>query len=328
MSFAYPWLLLLLVVPPLLFFVRSRRRRVMAVAAPWPELPRRSGSRSWRVRARALLPLTRFLVLLLLVVALARPRSGEREVEITSEGLDIVIALDISGSMKAEDFQPRNRLHVAKETARDFIAGRKADRIGLVVFASNSFTQCPLTTDQDVLQNLLAEIDFGDVKDGTAIGMGIANAVNRLKDVPGKSRVVILLTDGQNNAGSIDPITAAELAHSMRVKVYTVGVGTRGEAPYPVNDPVFGERTVMVPVDIDEETLQRVAEITGGEYFRATDTQSLVEIYRRIDGLEKTKVETREWIHYSEFGSYLAIPALLLLLVEAVLGGTVLRRLP
>lgn len=328
LEFAYPWLLLLGLVPLLLIALRHRRRRSMEVFGAWPELPPRAAPRGLRARLAPHLSWLRFLALLCLVVALARPRSGEKEVEVTSEGVDIVLALDISGSMKAMDLQPHNRLAVAKASAAGFIDGRKADRIGLVVFASNSFTQCPLTTDYEVLKRLLDDVDFGDIKDGTAIGMGIANAVNRLKDVAGKSKVVVLLTDGQNNAGSVDPITAAELAHSLGIKIYTIGVGTEGEAPFPIDDPVFGQRTVMMPVQIDEATLRRVAEITNGEYFRAVDAEALDQIYRRIDALEKTKVETHEWVHYSEVGSYFAIPALLLVLAELLLGATWLRRLP
>ena len=268
------------------------------------------------------------LALVLLVVALARPRSGESEVKVNSEGIDIVLALDISSSMKAEDFQPLNRLHVAKREADRFVSGRTSDRIGLVVFAANAYTQCPLTTDYDVLHRLIEEIQFGDIRDGTAIGMAIANGVNRLKDTEGSSRVLILLTDGQNNQGTVDPVTAAELAHSLGVRIYTIGVGALDEAPYPVEDPVFGKNYVYVPAQVDEETLTQIAEITGGEYFRATDAEALAQIYDRIDAMETVEVEMREWVNYSEFGSYLMFPVLLLVLGELVLGATILRRLP
>lgn len=328
MSFAYPWLLLLGFVPLVLLAATFRWRRVRTPAAAFSNVERLGARRGRRAAFSRLLPVLRALVLLLLVLALARPRFGEREVEVTSEGLDIVLAIDVSGSMRAEDFQPHNRLHVAKQRAADFIAGRAGDRIGLVVFASNSYTQCPLTTDHGVLSRLLADVDFGEIKDGTAVGMAVANGVNRLKDVPGKSRILILLTDGRNNSGAVDPITAAELAYSLGVRVYTIGVGTLGEAPYPVDDPVFGRRYVRMEADVDEETLNRIAEITGGRYYRATDSEALDLIFQQIDQLEKTKVETREWVNYSEFGSYLAIPALLLVLLEAVLGSTWLRRLP
>ena len=284
--------------------------------------------RTWRTIGAAALPWLRFFALCLLIVALARPRTGENEVEVTSEGIDIVLAIDISSSMKAEDFQPKNRLHVAKEEAKKFVAGRKTDRIGLVVFASNSFTQCPLTTDYAVIDRLIDEIDFGDIQDGTAIGMAIANGVNRLKDVEAKSRVLIVLTDGRNNAGTIDPLTAAELAHSLGVRVYTIGVGDRDEAPFPVEDPVFGKHYVSMPAQVDEETLTQIADITDGKYFRATDAESLAGIYSRIDALEKTVVETREWVNYSDVGTRFLLPALGLLLLELITGLAFLRRLP
>ena len=328
MSFAIPWFLLLLPAPILLLVFRLRMRRRLTPAAGYSSLSLGAPGGGRRARLRSVFPYIRTLALLCLVVALARPRFGQREIEVTSEGLDIVLGLDISGSMKAEDMQPHNRLWVAKDEAKKFIANRKTDRIGLVVFASNSYTQCPLTSDYDVLTRLVDAVNYGDVKDGTAIGMAIANGVNRLKDVPGKSKIMILLTDGRNNAGTIDPITAAELARSLRVRIYAIGIGTTGSAPYPVDDPVFGRRYVQLPADVDDATLSRIAEITGGQYFRATDTAALDRIYRQIDSMEKTKVETKQWINYSEFGSYLAFPALLLVLCEAVLGATWLRKLP
>lgn len=328
MSFVWPWLLLLLPLPLVLGLLRHRRRRHLRPSAGFSDLSLLAGRPGRRARWHAALPWIRVVALLFLLVALARPRLGERQVEITSEGIDIVLALDISGSMKAEDFQPNNRLFVAKEEAKKFIAGRPNDRIGLVVFASNSYTQAPITTDHEVLSRLIDEVTFGDIKDGTAIGMAIANGVNRLKDLPGKSRVLILLTDGRNNAGAVDPATAAELARSLRVRVYPIGVGQEEDAPYPVEDPLFGKRYVRMPAQVDDEGLQRIAEITGGRYFRATDAQALDRIFGEIDQLERTKVETHEWVNYSEFGSYLALPALALLLLETVLGATWLRRLP
>ncbi len=328
MSFVWPGVLFLLPLPLLAFWWRWARRRDLEPAAGFSDLGLLAGPRGRRVMLRSFWPLLRVLALMLLVVALARPRFGERQVEITSEGIDIALALDISGSMKAEDFQPDNRLFVAKEQAKKFIAGRPNDRIGLVVFASDSYTQAPITTDHEVLRRLIDEVTFGDIRDGTAIGMAIANGVNRLKDLPGKSRVLILLTDGRNNAGTIDPFTAAELARSLRVKVYPIGVGTMEDAPYPVEDPVFGKRYVQMPAQVDDAALTRIAEITGGRYFRATDAAALDRIFGEIDRMEKTRVETREWVNYSEFGSRLALPALLLLLLETLVGATWLRRLP
>lgn len=328
MSFAYPQLLWLLVLPPLLFFWRYRKRRRMNAPVAFSSLTAVPERRTWRTVLLQVLPAFRFVALCLLVIALARPRLGEQEVEVTSEGIDIVLAIDISSSMKAEDFQPHNRLHVAKEEAKKFVAGRKTDRIGLVVFASNSFTQCPLTTDYAVIDRLIDEIDFGDIQDGTAIGMAIANGVNRLKDVDGKSRVLIVLTDGRNNAGTIDPLTAAELAHSLGVRIYTIGVGDRDEAPFPVDDPVFGKHYVSMPAQVDEEALTKIAETTNGQYFRATNAESLSRIYAMIDELEKTVVETREWVNYSDVGSRFVLPALALLLLELLSGLVFVRRLP
>ncbi len=328
MSFAQPWLLLLLPIPLLLVLYQWRRRRALVPAARYSSLDLLGGATGSRGRWRWVLPWLRVLSLTLLLVALARPRFGETEIEVRSEGVDIVLALDVSGSMRAEDFKPENRLHVAKNLAAQFIRGRVSDRIGLVVFAGNSYTHCPLTTDYEVLLRLLEEVDFGEIPDGTAIGMAVANGVNRLKDVPGGSRVLILLTDGVNNAGAVDPITAAELARSLDVRVHTVGIGALEEAPFPVDDPVFGRRYVSLPADVDGESLTRMAEITGGRYFRAVDARALDDVFREIDRMEKVEAEVREWVNYSEFGSRLAIPVLALLLLEMILGATLLRRLP
>ena len=328
MSFGQPFVLIGLLVPVLWLLWRWRRRDRFEAAAGYPDVGGLPRTPSLRVRARAGLIVVRALVLSLLVVSLARPRYGEREEIIVSEGIDIVLGLDISGSMRAEDFQPDNRLHVAKEVARRFIEGRKGDRIGLVVFASSAYTQCPLTTDYPVLLKMLDEVDFGGIKDGTAIGMAVATGVNRLREATSPSRVLILLTDGRNNAGTIDPITAAKLAKAVGVRIHTIGAGSQEEAPYPVEDPIFGKRYVMMPVQVDEGTLKQVAEITGGSYFRATDAGTLEAIYRTIDSMEKTRVETRTYVDYSEFGSVLLLPALGLLLLEMILRAGPLRKLP
>jgi len=328
MSFGHPWVLLGLIVPILWAVLRLWRRDRFEPSASFPAvegLPRGGG---WRVRARAALPILRALVLALLILALARPLYGEREELIVSEGIDIILGVDISGSMRAEDFQPDNRLHVVKEVARKFIQGRKGDRIGLVVFASSAYTQCPLTTDYPVLLQMLGKVDFGGIKDGTAIGMAVATGANRLRESGSPSRVMILLTDGRNNTGTIDPITAAKLAKAVGVRIHTIGAGSQGEAPFPVDDPVFGKRYVMMPVEVDEATLKEVATITGGEYFRATDAGALEAIYRQIDAMEKTRVETKTYVDYSEFGGVLLVPALLLLLLEVVLRAGPLRKLP
>jgi Ca-activated chloride channel family protein len=265
---------------------------------------------------------------LLLIAALARPSSISSDKEYQTHGVDIMIALDISGSMLAEDFQPENRVYVAKQEATKFIKGRENDRIGLVVFSKQAFTQCPLTLDYRILIELLSEIRVGMIADGTAIGMGIATAVNRLRDSNAKSKVIILITDGENNAGNIDPITAAELAKSFGIKIYTIGVGKGGLVPFPVDDPLFGKRYVQANVDIDETTLKRIADITGGLFFRARDTAGLSEIYERINKLEKSDVKVKEYRSYNEMFPLFLIPALLLLLLDIFLRRTFLLKVP
>lgn len=329
MRLAHPWLLLLLllVLPFILYRERRRRAAVEAALAVPDSAALRAAPPSLRSRLVRLLPHLELAALLLTVVILARPQSGVREREVLSEGIDIMLALDVSGSMKAEDFKP-NRLAAAKEVAKEFIRGRTGDRIGLVVFASDSYTQCPLTLDYGVLVDLIDQVDFGIITDGTAIGMGIANAANRLKESKAKSKVVILLTDGVNNAGRIDPLTAARLAAALGVRVYTVGAGVEGEAPYPVEDPVFGRRTMMVPSTIDEEILRSIAQATGGEFFRAKDNGTLKAIYDRISKMETTKIETREYLRYDELGPVMLLPALALLLLVLLLESTMLLKVP
>ena len=226
----------------------------------------------------------------LLTISLARPQLTNTTVEQNAEGIDIVISIDISTSMKAEDIKP-NRLEGAKEVATEFINDRISDRIGIVVFARQSFTVVPPTIDYTLVKEMLNSIQMGMVQDGTAIGMGMATGINRLRDSEAESKVLILLTDGMNNAGEIDPVTAAELAQSLGIKVYTIGIGTRGMAPYPIEDPIFGTRYRNVSVDIDEEMLQQIAGLTGGRYFRATDTESFRQIYDEINEMEKTEIE-------------------------------------
>jgi Ca-activated chloride channel family protein len=268
----------------------------------------------------------RCLTVIFLVVALARPQSTNNLRNVTTEGIDIMIALDISGSMQAMDFKP-NRLEAAKDVAIDFISGRSTDKIGLVVFAAESFTQCPLTIDHAVLTNLFNDIQIGMLQDGTAIGLGLATAVNRIKDSQAKSKVIILLTDGVNNHGEVAPITAAEIAKTFGIRVYTVGVGTQGMAPFPVNT-VFGQQVQNMEVKIDETMLQNIANMTGGQYFRATNKEKLRNIYQEIDEMEKTKIEVKEYSKRSEEFLPFALIALGLLLFELVLRNTILRNLP
>lgn len=269
----------------------------------------------------------RMLVLALIIVALARPQSTDRWENVDTLGIDIMLSLDISGSMLARDFKP-DRLEAAKTVAAEFIAGRPNDRIGLVVFSGESFTQCPLTTDHAVLINLFNDLKSGMIEDGTAIGVGLANAVNRLKDSDAISKVIILLTDGVNNRGVIDPITAGELAKTFGIRVYTIGVGSRGEAPYPVID-VWG-RTIFqnMPVEIDESTLMQIAEITGGKYYRAVNNNKLREIYQEIDKLEKSKINVKEYSRKEERFMIFIWIALTLLVLEIVLKRTVMRSIP
>jgi Ca-activated chloride channel homolog len=282
----------------------------------------------WRVWLTHAVPALGYVAGALLIVSLARPQTGAARSEIKSEGIDIVLALDISGSMRAEDFHPNNRLFVAKEVAKKFIDGRPGDRIGLVVFSGGAYTQCPLTLDHGIVESLLDEVDFGQVPDGTAIGMGLATSVNRLREAKGKSKVVILLTDGQNNAGEIDPPTAAKAAHALGVRVYTIGAGTNGPARMPVDDPVFGRRYVTIDASIDEGTLQDIAKETGGQYFRATTAEALEKIYQEIDHMERSEAETVEYVDYNEKGPMLALVAGLALAGALALSGTVANRIP
>lgn len=269
--------------------------------------------RSWRQRLHLLPTVAYSLATVCLIAALARPQQENVTVEQKTEGIDIVISMDISSSMRAEDLKP-NRLEAAREVALDFVDGRLSDRIGMVVFARQSYTACPPTLDYTLLKNVINELKMGQIQDGTAIGMGLATAVNRLKDSDAKSRVIILLTDGMNNAGEIDPVTAAELAQTYQIKLYTIGVGSRGTAPYPVDDPLFGRRYQNVSVDLDEEMLTEIATKTGGQYFRAVDTEELAKIYDQIDEMEKTEVEEIIYTDIQERYPWVLIPGLVLLL--------------
>jgi Ca-activated chloride channel family protein len=270
--------------------------------------------------------LLRMVMLALLVVGFARPRTSSQGEDIYTEGIDIAMVLDISGSMLAEDLKP-NRIEAAKQVASDFIDGRTTDRIGLVIFSGQSFTQCPMTTDYRVLKGLLRQVKPGMVEDGTAIGLAIAQGVNRLKDSKAKSKVIILLTDGVNNRGEIDPITAAQIAQTFGIRVYAIGVGTIGEAPYPVQTP-FGIRYQNVPVDVDEKTLQKIAGMTTGQYFRATNNRSLKAIYDEIDEMEKTRIEVKAYRSYTEMFSMWVFAGLAALLIEFTLSSTMLRKVP
>jgi Ca-activated chloride channel family protein len=311
----------------LFYYFKFKKARAASVRYSDVNLVRRLKP-SFRVKERHVLPVLRTLAIVLLAFALARPQSGRKGQEISSEGIDIMLVLDISGSMKAEDFKPHNRLHVAKEVIKEFIGGRQSDRIGLVVFSKQSFTQCPLTLDYGVLYNFLDQVDFGMIEDRTAIGLAIANAVNRLRESDAESKVAILLSDGRNNAGEIDPITAAQTAKAMEVKIYTIGVGKPGRAPIPVDHPIFGKRYVWAETEIDEATLREIAQITGGEYFRAKDEEALSRIYKQISRMEQTEIKVKEYLQYNELFSNYAFAGLLLLLAEVVLANTRYRKIP
>jgi Ca-activated chloride channel family protein len=288
----------------------------------------KTGRKTIRQRLRPLLFILRLLAVALLFIAMSRPQSGSEQRDISAEGVDIVMALDVSSSMQAEDFKPHNRLFVAKEEIRKFIERRTSDRIGLVVFAATSFTQCPLTLDYGALRAFLEQVDFGMIDDATAIGLALANSVNRLRDSDAESKVIILLTDGVNNVWEIDPITAANIAKTMGVKIYTIGAGKTGNVMRAVDDPVFGKRYVYVPSEVDEETLKEIADITGGKFYRARSGEELEQIYAEIDELEKTKIEVHEYIQYEELFFGFILTGLLLLLAEVFLGQTALRKIP
>ncbi len=328
--FANPEYLILLIIVPLLTYYYWRRGSRLTGQVKYSTLKyMKNIPVSWRQRLRKYFYVVRLIVVTLLIIGLARPQSGTRKQEISAEGIDIMLALDVSSSMLAEDFKPKNRIEAAKTVAEEFINGRTNDRIGLAIFAGESFTQCPLTLDYGVLIELLEKVKVAPREwDGTAIGNGIATAVSRLKDSRAKSKVLILLTDGRNNAGEVDPQTAAQIAQTFNIRIYTIGAGKRGSALYPVDDPIFGRRYVNRPVEIDEELLQRVADQTGGEYFRATDSEKLRQIYNRIDEMEKTKIKVEEFTKYRELYVNYAGVGLLLLIVEVLLANTWLRKLP
>jgi Ca-activated chloride channel family protein len=325
-SFADPNLLfLLLIVPAMIaFYVFKQHKASAAFHLPGIQQFEKSGT-TFRNYLWHILFALRTAGITLLIIALARPQSTDRFQDVSTEGIDIVLTLDISGSMLARDFRP-DRLEASKDVATEFISGRPYDRIGLVVFSGESFTQCPLTTDHAVLINLLREIQSGMIEDGTAIGMGLANAVNRIKDSEAKSKVIILLTDGVNNRGEIAPATAAGIAKTFGIRVYTIGVGTQGMAPYPVQTP-FGIQYQNMPVEIDEAILREIAETTGGRYFRATDNDKLVQVYNEIDKLEKSKIDVKQFTRKEEKFLTPAIIAFCLLMIEMLLRLTVLRKL-
>ncbi|MEA2722498.1 MAG: Ca-activated chloride channel [Gemmatimonadales bacterium] len=325
MSFARPWLLVLLLLA--LAFWWWRRRKGVSPAARYSDvtLPAEAVRRRWWVM---LPPALRALSLAGLVVAAAGPRIGGDTVEVKQEGIAIVITIDISSSMLAEDFAPSNRLEVAKRQAVGFIRGRSADRIGLVAFAGEALTQVPVTLDYPVIEQAVMDLKIGSLEDGTAIGSGLATAVNRLRRAPDKSKVILLLTDGENNKGLIDPRTAAATAAAFGIKVYTIGVGTIGEAPIPTGRGLGGFRYELLPVRIDEPLLQEIAQKTGGRYFRAKDSEALSRIFRQIDALEKTPIQITRYTRYDETTRPLILLGLGALALELLLATTLVVRVP
>lgn len=332
MTFGHPYLLLLLLLLPLAAWLRGKRGRPPAFVYSSTQLVRGILNIT-KARSGGFLASLRWLTLALCIVALAQPRLTKSETKVSASGVDIVVAIDMSGSMQSEDFEingePANRLVMAKDVLKKFIDKRPSDRIGLVAFATQAYIAAPLTLDHDFLLQNLERLEIGTIDESqTAIGSGLSTAINRLRDLKSKSKIVILMTDGQNNAGKIEPLTAAEAAQTLNVKVYTIGVGTRGMGKVPV---YMGGRKVGYrpqPVDIDEDTLQKIADMTKGKYYRADNTEKFKSIYAEIDKLEKTEADVKKFAHHRELFAWLISPSLALLLLEAILRHTIFRRLP
>ncbi len=326
MTFLYSHILWLAIIVPLIaayYIFVARREATLTVSA----IGGRRAPRTLRYWLRPLPIVLRLAALVMFIIALARPVNVTNESEATAEGIDIVLSMDISGTMLARDFKP-DRLTAAKRLAAEFVAERRGDRIAVVAFAGEAFTQAPLTSDQATVETMLSRLRSGVVEDGTAIGNGLATAINRLRESSAKSKVIILLTDGVNNRGQISPIMAAEIARDMGVKVYTIGVGTRGRAPYPAVDMFGNQTTVMADVEIDEELLEEIASMTGGKYYRAVNDEALREIYAEINTLEKSEVQVTHYQTYEELFLIWVVLGLLLLAVEFVVDKWILNRLP
>lgn len=328
MGFAHPWVLLLIPVAWAFLLAGARLARGGAFVRfsslrPWEGVPP-----GWRARSRGALGVARAVAVALLVAALAEPRLANTREVVEGEGVDIALVLDISGSMRALDFEPDDRLTVAKQVMKDFVDGRTQDRISLVVFAAKAFTQCPLTLDYDVLKRFLDEVQVGLIEDGTAIGLGIATGVKRLARSEAESKVLVLLTDGVNNVPTVDPATAAEAARTLGVRIYAIGVGREGNARYPVDHPVLGRRYTQIETHIDEQLLEDISRQTGGQYFRAQSGEGLSRIFEIIDELETTELETTIFTNYRSRMAWFVLPALLLLALEAFLAATLYRVVP
>lgn len=329
LRFANPLFLLLFLILPLLILYKHRKSSKPA-AITFSDLGTvKEISPPRRVTYQELLTVLRIAAISLIILALARPQTGLKGEEIIKKGIDIILCIDTSRSMLAEDFKPKNRLDAAKTTAVEFIKGRKSDRIGVVVFSELSLTQAPLTLDYEALLEFMDKVEIGMTgSQGTAIGTGIMTSLSRLKESTAKSRIIILLTDGRNNAGEIDPLTASRAAASFGIKIYTIGAGAKGRAPYPIDHPIFGKQYVWIDEDLDEDTLSQIAKETGGLYFRATSSEGLSTIYKQIDKLEKTEIKVEEYTEYSEIFPWFLWPGLAFLLLEISLAQTVLRKIP
>jgi Ca-activated chloride channel family protein len=326
---ADPWYLVLLALIPLLIRHYIQRIRQGQGSLRFSSNLVFEGIRpSWTLYARHVLFGISMLSLGLAIIALARPQKGTESEEVLTEGIDIVMALDASSSMAAEDFKPQNRFHVAKLVAGRFIEGLKHDRVGLVVFAAKAYSRCPLTLDYGVLLNVLNNAELGAIEDGTAIGNALATCLNRLRESKAKSKVIILLTDGVNNRGEIQPIDAAEIARTLGIKIYTIGVGSTGIARIPIDDPVYRRTYVNMQVEIDEASLKKIAETTHGIYYRATDRPSLEKIFEDIGSLEKTKIEVKTYTHYNERYQDFLLPAMVLIFLSTLLVNTKFAKIP
>ena len=328
-QFEDPWLLLFMLMLP---YMALKGKKKQQATINYSTIGTLQSIRTAQVDFFSALPLIlRILSVMLLILALARPQEGHKSQEILSVGVDIMLALDTSGSMQALDFikneKRDTRLAMVKDVVSKFIENRPNDRIGMVVFGSEAYTQCPLTLDQGILQSFLSKLDIGMAGDSTAIGSAVGIAVKRLKDLESDSKVIILLTDGRNNAGNLPPVQAAQTAKAFGIKIHTIGVGTHGKAPFLVNS-IFGQRYVYQEVDIDENTLKEISKLTGGQYFRATDLESLKSIYKQIDQMEKSEVKVLDHSEYTELFHYFLIPGILLLLTEIILSNSILRRIP
>jgi Ca-activated chloride channel homolog len=329
LHWANPWFFLLLTVIPFLVWRYVRRTRQGQGSLRFASTIALEGIRpSWTVYARHILFGTNMLALALAITAMARPQRGSQSEEILTEGIDIMVALDASGSMAAEDFEPRNRFFVAKLVAGKFIEGLRHDRVGMIVFAAKAVTRCPLTVDYGVLLDVLNSTQLGTIEDGTAIGNALATSLNRLRQSQAKSKVIILLTDGVNNRGEIQPLDAAEMARALGIKIYTIGIGSTGMARFPVNDPVYGKTYANLQVEIDEQSLKQIAAATKGLYYRATDRPSLERIFNDISRLEKTKVQVKTYTHYNERFLVFLLPALCLVFFGTLAGYTRFAKIP